>query len=171
MPRCWVTIKELFARAGVGSTKGGLGRSPGGYPRPGHALPERVAGRHEREIKTGFSSIAAHVSASPAPPSAVWGKRRHTRVCVYTDLPVGEDPSAFLPRNRVSLNSLSLSNNRGRTAAASSSSRGPSTDWRNGSASDSSPEGCAFESRIGHWTVARRVAPTVHPQARLPQQE
>ena len=37
---------ELFARAGEGSTKGGLGRSPGGYPRPGHALPERVAGRH-----------------------------------------------------------------------------------------------------------------------------
>ncbi len=27
----------------------------------------------------------------------------------------------------------------------------PSTDWRNGSASDSSPEGYAFESRIGHW--------------------
>ena len=26
----------------------------------------------------------------------------------------------------------------------------PSTDWRNGSASDSSPEGYAFESRIGH---------------------
>ena len=25
-----------------------------------------------------------------------------------------------------------------------------STDWRNGSASDSSPEGYAFESRIGH---------------------
>ena len=24
------------------------------------------------------------------------------------------------------------------------------TDWRNGSASDSSPEGYAFESRIGH---------------------
>ena len=27
----------------------------------------------------------------------------------------------------------------------------PSTDWRNGSASDSSPEGYAFESRIGHY--------------------
>ena len=27
----------------------------------------------------------------------------------------------------------------------------PLTDWRNGSASDSSPEGYAFESRIGHW--------------------
>ena len=26
----------------------------------------------------------------------------------------------------------------------------PSTDWRNGSASDSSPEGYVFESRIGH---------------------
>ena len=26
-----------------------------------------------------------------------------------------------------------------------------STDWRNGSASDSSPEGYVFESRIGHW--------------------
>ena len=26
----------------------------------------------------------------------------------------------------------------------------PSTDWRNGSASDSSPEGYAFKSRIGH---------------------
>ena len=26
----------------------------------------------------------------------------------------------------------------------------PSTDWRDGSASDSSPEGYAFESRIGH---------------------
>ena len=26
----------------------------------------------------------------------------------------------------------------------------PPTDWRNGSASDSSPEGYAFESRIGH---------------------
>ena len=46
MPRCWVTNKELFARAGEGSTQGGLGRSPGGYPRPGHALPERVAGPH-----------------------------------------------------------------------------------------------------------------------------
>ena len=31
----------------------------------------------------------------------------------------------------------------------------PSTDWRNGSASDSSPEGYAFESRIGHWIVVR----------------
>ena len=38
-----------------------------------------------------------------------------------------------------------------RTAAASSCARSPSkTDWRNGSASDSSPEGYAFESRIGH---------------------
>ena len=26
----------------------------------------------------------------------------------------------------------------------------PPTDWRNGSASDSSPEGYVFESRIGH---------------------
>ena len=26
-----------------------------------------------------------------------------------------------------------------------------STDWRNGSASDSSPEGYVFESRIGHF--------------------
>ena len=29
----------------------------------------------------------------------------------------------------------------------------PSTDWRNGSASDSSPEGYAFESRIGHLAL------------------
>ena len=28
----------------------------------------------------------------------------------------------------------------------------PPTDWRNGSASDSSPEGYVFESRIGHCT-------------------
>ena len=35
-----------------------------------------------------------------------------------------------------------------RTAAASLGTS-PSTDWRNGSASDSSPEGYAFESRIG----------------------
>ena len=34
---------------------------------------------------------------------------------------------------------------RGRVPGSSSS-----TDWRNGSASDSSPEGYAFESRIGH---------------------
>ncbi len=32
----------------------------------------------------------------------------------------------------------------------------PSTDWRNGSASDSSPEGYAFESRIGHSPATRR---------------
>ena len=42
-----------------------------------------------------------------------------------------------------------------------------STDWRNGSASDSSPEGYAFESRIGHWLEWTPL--TVHPQARLPQ--
>ena len=30
------------------------------------------------------------------------------------------------------------------------------TDWRNGSASDSSPEGYAFESRIGHLMVTMR---------------
>ena len=35
----------------------------------------------------------------------------------------------------------------------------PSTDWRNGSASDSSPEGYAFESRIGH-----NRSKTVHPR-------
>ena len=29
------------------------------------------------------------------------------------------------------------------------------TDWRNGSASDSSPEGYVFESRIGHWNYSR----------------
>ncbi len=35
----------------------------------------------------------------------------------------------------------------------------PSTDWRNGSASDSSPEGYAFESRIGHsLSLVRGVA-------------
>ena len=34
----------------------------------------------------------------------------------------------------------------------------PSTDWRNGSASDSSPEGYAFESRIGHRKTQRGVA-------------
>ena len=34
----------------------------------------------------------------------------------------------------------------------------PSTDWRNGSASDSSPEGYVFESRIGHTKVAGAAA-------------
>ena len=34
----------------------------------------------------------------------------------------------------------------------------PSTDWRNGSASDSSPEGYAFESRIGHWFEPHEAA-------------
>ena len=43
------------------------------------------------------------------------------------------------------------------TAAASSLRLPPSTDWRNGSASDSSPEGYAFESRIGHWGLASSV--------------
>ena len=54
------------------------------------------------------------------------------------------------------------------TAAASSLRLPPSTDWRNGSASDSSPEGYAFESRIGNWGLASSVGradPTVHPQA------
>ena len=37
-----------------------------------------------------------------------------------------------------------------RRTAAASSCAGALTDWRNGSASDSSPEGYAFESRIGH---------------------
>ena len=32
------------------------------------------------------------------------------------------------------------------------------TDWRNGSASDSSPEGYVFESRIGHTKVAGAAA-------------
>ena len=32
------------------------------------------------------------------------------------------------------------------------------TDWRNGSASDSSPEGYVFESRIGHTKVAGTAA-------------
>merc|ERR1739843_14978 len=31
-----------------------------------------------------------------------------------------------------------------------------STDWRNGSASDSSPEGYAFESRIGHLRLLQK---------------
>ena len=34
----------------------------------------------------------------------------------------------------------------------------PLTDWRNGSASDSSPEGYVFESRIGHTKVAGAAA-------------
>ena len=33
----------------------------------------------------------------------------------------------------------------------------PPTDWRNGSASDSSPEGYVFESRIGHCRSHRRA--------------
>ena len=53
-----------------------------------------------------------------------------------------------------------------RTAAASSTlkSSTPSTDWSNGSASDSSPEGYAFESRIDHWIVDTDSQLTVHPQ-------
>ena len=43
------------------------------------------------------------------------------------------------------------------------------TDWRNGSASDSSPEGYAFESRIGHSLSCEGCRRAVHPQARLPQ--
>jgi len=33
----------------------------------------------------------------------------------------------------------------------------------------SSPEGYAFESRVGHWNLLWVTSPTVHPQARLPQ--
>ena len=35
------------------------------------------------------------------------------------------------------------------------------TDWRNGSASDSSPEGYVFESRIGHLSKTERMVVTV----------
>ena len=50
-----------------------------------------------------------------------------------------------------------------RRTAAASLVVVPSTDWRNGSASDSSPEGYAFESRIGHYhskTTAAHGTPT-----------
>ena len=51
-----------------------------------------------------------------------------------------------------------------RTAAASTRLR--PTDWRNGSASDSSPEGYVFESRIGHlYKATSDVAHTQVPDA------
>ena len=56
----------------------------------------------------------------------------------------GEIPT--IPEETSATESLTSNPYRGGVLVAS-----PSTDWRNGSASDSSPEGYAFESRIGHW--------------------
>ena len=44
----------------------------------------------------------------------------------------------------------------------------PSTDWRNGSASDSSPEGYVFESRIGHAKKSRAPPHGVSRNSRVP---
>ena len=64
----------------------------------------------------------------------------------------GEIPT--IPEETSATESLTSNPYRGGVLVAS-----PSTDWRNGSASDSSPEGYAFESRIGQLgKSSKRVA-------------
>ena len=81
----------------------------------------------------GFKDAKAHKEEDDAAPEAADAKATE-------ESSSGEDASPPIPR---SMKRLRKARRRPRTPP-------PSTDWRDGSASDSSPEGYAFESRIGH---------------------